>query len=84
METSNSNKSGNRSEKTDSVEQLDSIKPNHLKVRRTKGQWKRRQHRDNEGANKGLMSKQVNREGRGARNRTGRGAQARGREAKKS
>mgnify|MGYP006889216246 CR=1 FL=1 len=74
LETSISDKSGNVLETVDSIEQLNLDKPNHLEVKQTKGQWKTRQHRDNEGGDKGLMSRQVDREGRGARNRTDRDA----------
>ena len=83
METSISDKSGNVLETVDSIEQLNLDKPNHLEVKQTKGQWKTRQHRDNEGGDKGLMSRQVDREGRGARNQMGRGVQARRREARR-
>ena len=53
LETANSNKSGNISETTDSD------KPNHLKAKWTKGQWKRHQHWDSKGADKGLTNRQV-------------------------
>ena len=50
LETSNLGTSGNGSETTNSVEQFDLDKPNLLKAKRTKGQQKRRQHRNSKGA----------------------------------
>ena len=59
LETANSDKSGNESEKVDSVEQLDSDEPYYLKAKRTKGKQKRRQHRDSKVAGKGRTSSQA-------------------------
>ena len=41
METTNSDKSGNGSETINSVEQIDSEEPNHLKAKQSRGQRKR-------------------------------------------
>ena len=84
LEKANSDKSGNGSETADSVEEFDSDEPNHLKVKRPKGWWKRCQHHDSKGVDKGLTNRQADREGRGTRNRTGRAAQARRGDARKS
>ena len=46
LRTVNSDQNGNESETADSVEQFNSDEPNRLKDTRTKGQWKRHQHRD--------------------------------------
>ena len=64
LETPNSEKRGNESETTDSVEQFGSEESNHLKAKWTKGQQKRCQHRDNEVAGKGHTSRQTDRKGR--------------------
>ena len=63
LETANSDKSGSGSETADLVEQFDSDEPNHMSVKRTKRQRKICQHRDNERANQGLMSKHANQRG---------------------
>ena len=55
---------------------FDSDTPNQLRAKRKRRQQKRRQHRDSKGADKGLTNRQTDQEGRGAWNRTGRGAQA--------
>ena len=83
LEKANSDESGNKSETTDSVRMFDSEMPNERKAKWRKGSRKRRQYRDNKGAKKGRTRKQVDRKGRGAQNRTGRGAQVR-REARRS
>ena len=54
--TGNSDKRGNGSKTTDSVEQFDSYELNQLKAKWMKGQRKRRQHRDSVGADKFLTS----------------------------
>ena len=67
LETSNSDKSGNESETTNSVEKSDSEEPNHMKAKRTRRQLKLaliwtsrrvegRQSRNSEGAENGLKS----------------------------
>ena len=78
LEIANSNKRENESEIADSVEQLDSEKPNHLKAKLTQGQQKRPQQCDSNVARNGRTSSQADRKGRGTRNRTGQGARARG------
>ena len=71
LETTNLDESENRSEEADSVQMFDLETPNQLKAKWKKGQHKRRQHCDNKGAGKGHTSRQVDRKGQGARNRTG-------------
>ena len=82
LETANSDKSGDELETTDSVRMFDLETMNQLKAKRKKGQQKKRQHRDNKGSRKDRMSRQDERKGRGAWNRTGRGVRVR-REARK-
>ena len=82
METANSDKSGDELETTDSVRMFDLETMNQLKARRKKGKQKKRQHRDNKGSRKDRMSRQDERKGRGAWNRTGRRVRVR-REARK-
>ena len=61
LETANSDKRGNGLKTTDSVEQFDSEESNQLKFKRSKMQQKKRQHRDIEGTDKGLTSRQADR-----------------------
>ena len=92
LETINSDKSRNRSETADPVEQFDSEEPNYLKAKRTKGQRKRRQYHENKVDVKGLTSRQADRKGREAfdrrgqetQNQIGRGARPRRGDTRKS
>ena len=83
FETANSDKSEHESETVDSVQMFDSETPNQLKAKRKEGQQKRRQHREIKGDGIGRPSRQGDRKGRNAQNRTGRGARAR-REARRN
>ena len=98
-----SDKSWNESETVDSVQQTDSEEPDQFKAKQTRMQrksmpsrrnrriGKRRSH-SSEGAERGLLSRHTDREGRGAQNKrghgkqnqTGRGARARRSDARRS
>ena len=82
LETTNSDKSGNESELTDSVEYFDSEEPDHLKDKQTRGhrkstltrrsRWVRKhQSHNRKRFEMGLLSRQGGPEGRGAQNRAG-------------
>ena len=84
LETTNLDKSWKESDALDSEEVVDSDEMDQLKAKQTRRQRKLtpirrdrwvKEHRchNSEGAEKGLVSRQANREGRGVRNRTGRG-----------
>ena len=74
LETANWDESENRSEEDESVRMFDSDTPNQSRAKRKRRQQKKRQHHDSKGAEKGCVSRQADRKGQGARNRTGRGA----------
>ena len=74
LETANSDESENRSEGADSVRMFDSDTLNQPRPKRKRRQQEKRQHRDSRRADKGRESRQADRQGRSARNRTGRGA----------
>ena len=59
LETANSGKSAIETEVTDSIEIFDSDIMKQLRAKQRKGQWKRRQHRDSKGAEKGHTIRQA-------------------------
>ena len=73
LETANSDESENRSEGADSVRMFDSDTLNQPRPKRKRKQQEKRQHRDSRRADKARASRQADRKGRSARNRTGRG-----------
>ena len=77
LETANSNERENRSKEAESVRMFDSDTRNQPRAKRKRGQQKKRQHRDNKGAEKGHVSRQADQKGQSVRTQTGRGARRR-------
>ena len=77
LERANSDERENRSEEAESVRMFDSDTLNQPRAKRKRRQQKKRQHRDNKGAEKGHVSRQADQKGQSVRTQTGRGARRR-------